>query len=67
MEARSYYGTMMALCAKTHSVVELVADDGTPAPLGCELTITPSACSSSPERVDDGWHRAYPIMSLGQD
>ncbi len=62
-----YYGTMLALCAKTNSVIELTADDGTPAPLGYELTIAPSACSSDPGRVTEGWHRAYPIMSLGQD
>jgi len=61
-----YYGVMLAMCAKTKSVVELVADDGSPAPLGYELTVAPTACLLDPNRVDNGWHRAYPIMSLGQ-
>jgi hypothetical protein len=61
-----YYGVMLAMCAKTKSVVDLVADDGSPAPLGYELTVAPTACLLDPNRVDNGWHREYPIMSLGQ-
>ena len=66
------YGTVMALCAKANEIMELTESDGSQAPPSYTLKLDGDACVGDPdgdglpETINDGWHRAWPIMGVGQ-